>query len=156
MGAPAVVVRHDGFVRRDKLWRGAGLALPVFAVRTRNSVGVGEFLDLMQLVDFAGTAGMRLLQVSCGHASVCSVAVMVVVTDEDGLPGDVGRGRWRVFGLYAAGGGADTAGMRAAAVEQWDASACGLLGDVVRVFARSSTVCSWWTLLTQQGCGCCR
>jgi hypothetical protein len=63
MGAPAVVVRHDGFVRRDKLWRGAGLALPVFAARTRNSVGVGEFLDLLQLVDFADTAGMRLLQV---------------------------------------------------------------------------------------------
>jgi hypothetical protein len=63
MGAPAVVVRHDGFVRRDKLWRGAGLALPVFAARTRNSVGVGEFLDLMQLVDLADTAGMRLLQV---------------------------------------------------------------------------------------------
>jgi hypothetical protein len=67
MGAPAVVVRHDGFVRRDKLWRGAGLALPVFAARTRNSVGVGEFLDLMQLVDFADTAGVRLLQVRRGR-----------------------------------------------------------------------------------------
>jgi 4-alpha-glucanotransferase len=63
MGAPAVVVRHDGFVRRDKLWRGAGLALPVFAARTQDSVGVGEFLDLMKMVDFADTAGMRLLQV---------------------------------------------------------------------------------------------
>lgn len=63
MGAPAVVVRHDGFVRRDKLWRGAGIALPVFAARTRQSLGVGEFLDLMPLVDFADAAGMRLLQV---------------------------------------------------------------------------------------------
>jgi hypothetical protein len=71
MGAPAVVVRHDGFVRRDKLWRGAGLALPVFAARTRNSVGVGEFLDLLQLVDFADTAGMRLLQVRGLFVKLC-------------------------------------------------------------------------------------
>lgn len=35
MGAPAVIVRHDGFFRRDKLWRGAGVALPVFALRTQ-------------------------------------------------------------------------------------------------------------------------
>eukprot|EP00878_Enallax_costatus_P005731 GHUV01006009.1.p1 GENE.GHUV01006009.1~~GHUV01006009.1.p1 ORF type:complete len:779 (+),score=167.27 GHUV01006009.1:209-2338(+) len=63
MGAPAVVVRHDGFVRRDRLWRGAGLALPVFAARTRHSVGVGEFLDLIPLVDFASASGMRMVQV---------------------------------------------------------------------------------------------
>lgn len=73
MGAPAVVVRHDGFVRRDRLWRGAGLALPVFAARTRQSVGGGEFLDLMALVDLADAAGMRLLQVSeaCWCCSGC-------------------------------------------------------------------------------------
>ena len=37
--------------RRDKLWRGAGLAVPVFSLRTRDSVGCGEFLDLIKLVD---------------------------------------------------------------------------------------------------------
>lgn len=45
------------------MWRGAGLALPVFAARTHNSVGCGEFLDLLPLVEFADAAGMRLLQV---------------------------------------------------------------------------------------------
>lgn len=35
MGAPAVLVRHDGFLRRDKLWRGAGVAVPVFSLRTK-------------------------------------------------------------------------------------------------------------------------
>eukprot|EP00879_Flechtneria_rotunda_P016824 GHRR01017609.1.p1 GENE.GHRR01017609.1~~GHRR01017609.1.p1 ORF type:complete len:841 (+),score=284.87 GHRR01017609.1:629-3151(+) len=63
MGAPAVVVRHDGFVRRDRLWRGAGLALPVFSARTFQSVGNGEFLDLLPVVDLADTSGMRLIQV---------------------------------------------------------------------------------------------
>lgn len=46
-----------------RLWRGAGLALPVFAARTRNSVGCGEFLDLLALVEFADASGMRLIQV---------------------------------------------------------------------------------------------
>lgn len=46
-----------------RLWRGAGIALPVFAARTRNSVGCGEFLDLLPLVEFADASGMRLVQV---------------------------------------------------------------------------------------------
>jgi hypothetical protein len=39
--------------RRDRHWRGAGLAVPVFSLRTHHSVGVGEFLDLIPLVDLA-------------------------------------------------------------------------------------------------------
>ncbi len=39
--------------RRDRLWRGAGVAVPVFSLSTRESVGAGEFLDLMRLVDVA-------------------------------------------------------------------------------------------------------
>ena len=64
VGAPTLVVRHDGFMRRDKLWRGAGVALPVFSLRTKDSCGVGEFLDLMKVVDLADASGMRLIQVS--------------------------------------------------------------------------------------------
>lgn len=45
------------------MWRGAGMALPVFSARTHKSVGCGEFLDLLPLVEFADAAGMRLLQV---------------------------------------------------------------------------------------------
>lgn len=62
MGAPAVLVRHDGFFRRDKLWRGAGVAFPVFSLRTRESLGCGEFLDLMAVADWAEACGLRMIQ----------------------------------------------------------------------------------------------
>jgi 4-alpha-glucanotransferase len=45
--------RLSRVVRREALWRGAGLAIPVFSLRTRHSCGAGEFLDLIPLVDFA-------------------------------------------------------------------------------------------------------
>jgi hypothetical protein len=66
IGAPSLVVRNDGFVRRDKLWRGAGVAIPVFSLRSKDSVGVGEFMDLIKLVDLADASGMRLIQVGEG------------------------------------------------------------------------------------------
>jgi 4-alpha-glucanotransferase len=62
LGAPSLLVMSDGFIRREQLWRGAGLAIPVFSLRTTSSVGSGEFLDLIPLVDFAAAAGMHLLQ----------------------------------------------------------------------------------------------
>ncbi|KAG2427622.1 hypothetical protein HXX76_012273 [Chlamydomonas incerta] len=63
VGAPTVMVRHDGYFRRDRHWRGAGVAVPVFSLRSQHSVGVGEFLDLIPLVDLADKSGMRLIQV---------------------------------------------------------------------------------------------
>lgn len=36
----------------------------MFSLRTGASLGVGEFLDLIPLVDFAAAAGMRLIQAS--------------------------------------------------------------------------------------------
>lgn len=63
VGAPSVMVRHDGFFRHDRFWRGAGIAAPVFSLRTRESVGVGEFLDLIPLVDLADRCELRLIQV---------------------------------------------------------------------------------------------
>ncbi len=35
LSAPAVVVRDDGAFRRDERWRGTGVAVPVFSLRTR-------------------------------------------------------------------------------------------------------------------------
>ncbi|EFJ42152.1 cytosolic 4-alpha-glucanotransferase [Volvox carteri f. nagariensis] len=63
VGAPTVMVRHDGYFRRDRHWRGAGVAVPVFSLRTNESVGVGEFLDLIPLVDLADKCGLRMIQV---------------------------------------------------------------------------------------------
>jgi 4-alpha-glucanotransferase len=55
-----VVVQCDGPFRHEQRWRGTGLAVPVFALRTRNSVGVGEFADIEQLADFCSAAGVWL------------------------------------------------------------------------------------------------
>ena len=43
-------------------WRGAGVAVPVFALRTQESFGVGEFLDIPRLVDWAVASGQNLIQ----------------------------------------------------------------------------------------------
>lgn len=43
-------------------WRGAGVAVPVFSIRSTHSVGAGEFLDLELVVDMAAKTGMRLVQ----------------------------------------------------------------------------------------------
>ncbi len=45
------------------LWRGAGVAIPVFSIRTKNSWGVGEFADIKKLIDWAHQAGLKLVQI---------------------------------------------------------------------------------------------
>ena len=43
-------------------WRGAGVAVPVFSLRTEDSFGVGEFHDIKKLVDWAVKAGQNVIQ----------------------------------------------------------------------------------------------
>ena len=43
-------------------WRGAGVAVPVFSLRTEDSFGVGEFHDIKKLVDWAVEAGQSIIQ----------------------------------------------------------------------------------------------
>ena len=43
-------------------WRGAGTAIPVFALRTKKDFGVGEFQDLYALVDWAAATGQCFIQ----------------------------------------------------------------------------------------------
>jgi 4-alpha-glucanotransferase len=58
-----VVVLHDGFARLpNNTWRGSGVAIPVFSLRTKKSFGVGEFTDLHALADWAQSTGLKLLQ----------------------------------------------------------------------------------------------
>jgi 4-alpha-glucanotransferase len=45
------------------MWRGAGVAIPVFSIRTNNSWGVGEFLDIKLLIDWAKKVQMKLVQI---------------------------------------------------------------------------------------------
>ena len=44
-------------------WKGAGTVIPVFALRSEGSFGVGDFGDLKMMVDWADKTGQRVLQV---------------------------------------------------------------------------------------------
>ena len=54
---------RDGFVNLGKHWRGTGIAVPVFSLRTKNSLGVGEFNDVKLLVDWAKSVSVRMIQI---------------------------------------------------------------------------------------------
>ena len=59
----------NGFLREHSTamfdrqgFRGAGTAIPVFALRSNDGFGVGEFYDLKQMVDWAVMTGQSILQ----------------------------------------------------------------------------------------------
>ena len=35
------------------VWKGAGIAIPVFSLKSENSFGVGDFGDLKRMIDWA-------------------------------------------------------------------------------------------------------
>ena len=59
----AARVFNDEGYRHPDAWRGAGVALPVFALRSKNGLGVGEFADLPLLTDWAVQTGLQLIQI---------------------------------------------------------------------------------------------
>ncbi len=62
--AQEVVWRTDESFRHPRgLWKGAGVAMPVFSLRTKKSLGTGEFTDIKALVDWAERVGMRMVQI---------------------------------------------------------------------------------------------
>jgi 4-alpha-glucanotransferase len=55
---------NDGFVRLPvDRWRGAGVAIPVFSLRSEHSFGVGEFEDLKLLAEWCRQAGLKMIQI---------------------------------------------------------------------------------------------
>ncbi|TXF76322.1 4-alpha-glucanotransferase [Chryseobacterium sp.] len=46
-----------------EMYHAAGVAVPVFALRTRNGFGVGEFMDLKNLADWAAETNLSVLQI---------------------------------------------------------------------------------------------
>jgi 4-alpha-glucanotransferase len=55
---------HDGFLVLPEInWKAAGVAIPVFSLRSENSFGVGEFTDIPLLVDWAVKVGLKLIQI---------------------------------------------------------------------------------------------
>ncbi|MBM3444530.1 MAG: 4-alpha-glucanotransferase [Bacteroidetes bacterium] len=54
---------RDGFVQLTPQWKGAGLAIPVFSLRSASGWGVGEFTDIQLLADWASAASLRMIQI---------------------------------------------------------------------------------------------
>jgi 4-alpha-glucanotransferase len=53
----------DNFARFNyPHWQGAGVAVPVFSLRSDDGLGCGEFADIKLLADWAAITGQRLLQ----------------------------------------------------------------------------------------------
>jgi 4-alpha-glucanotransferase len=45
------------------LWKATGVAIPVFSLRSAESFGVGEFVDLKLMIDWAANRGMKMIQI---------------------------------------------------------------------------------------------
>lgn len=56
------ILSDMNFLYYDLSWKGAGVALPIFAMRSLNSFGIGEFPDLKLLADWAKKTGQRVIQ----------------------------------------------------------------------------------------------
>lgn len=57
-------VYHDQNYRfnEDELWKSAGVAVPVFSLRSQQGFGVGEFPDLKPLIDWAQQTKLSIIQ----------------------------------------------------------------------------------------------
>lgn len=53
--------RHVSFKLPE--WKGAGVAIPVFSLRSTKSFGVGDFGDLKKMVDWAVNTGQKVVQI---------------------------------------------------------------------------------------------
>lgn len=59
-----VMVLDGGILRlAEETWRAAGVALPVFSLRSEHSCGVGDFGDLARFADWLALTGMKILQI---------------------------------------------------------------------------------------------
>lgn len=62
-GKGKIAIVHDGFAQLPfPDWKGAGVAIPVFSLRSEKSFGTGEFTDIKLLVDWAKICGLKLIQ----------------------------------------------------------------------------------------------
>ena len=59
----SIVILHDGFAKVTNVnWKGTGVAIPVFSLRSKKSFGTGEFTDLKLLVGWAKKTGLKMIQ----------------------------------------------------------------------------------------------
>ena len=58
-----VVITDEYFNHPHGNWKGAGVAIPVFSLRSQNGLGVGEFNDIKKLVDWSKQVGLKMVQI---------------------------------------------------------------------------------------------
>lgn len=72
IGAAAVVILDsERSLSYPQKWRGSGIAIPVFSLRSSTSCGVGEFNDLRKMVDLCVATGNQLLQLLPINDTTC-------------------------------------------------------------------------------------
>lgn len=58
------VIQDEAYRREPStLYRSAGVAVPVFSLRSEKSLGVGEFADLKDFADWAHGCGLKMIQI---------------------------------------------------------------------------------------------
>lgn len=58
-----LVVQNDGFIHLDeKGWKGAGLNIPLFSIRSEKDFGIGDFGSVKLIIDWMSKVGLKLLQ----------------------------------------------------------------------------------------------
>ena len=68
-----VLVAYGGGLRvKEITWRAAGVVVPVFSLRSKQSYGVGDFGDLRKLVDWCVATGMKAIQLLPVNDTTCS------------------------------------------------------------------------------------
>lgn len=58
-----LTVQNDEVLRIYDQWKGAGVAIPVFSIRSNKGMGCGEFSDLKLLSDWAHSVGLKMIQI---------------------------------------------------------------------------------------------
>ncbi len=61
--ASTIVITDEHFRYPVGNWKSAGVAIPVFSLRSQDSAGVGEFTDIKPLVDWSVKTGMKVIQI---------------------------------------------------------------------------------------------
>jgi 4-alpha-glucanotransferase len=56
------IVTDEHFIRTISSWKATGVAIPVFSLRSDDGFGIGEFVDLKKMVDWAKITGQRIIQ----------------------------------------------------------------------------------------------
>ena len=56
------VVTDEHFIRTIPSWKAAGVAIPMFSLRSKKGFGIGEFYDMKLLVDWAVQTGQTFIQ----------------------------------------------------------------------------------------------